>query len=50
MSEHQLEDIHKSYIKDYKRHDKDLKYILEEIIEKIFPNHLLELAILWADA
>ena len=27
MSEHQLEDIHKSYIKDYKRHDKDLKYI-----------------------
>jgi hypothetical protein len=31
MSEHQIDDIHKSYIKDFKRHDKDLKYILDEI-------------------
>ena len=36
MSDHQLDDIHKAYIKDFERHDKDLKYILEEIIEKRF--------------
>ena len=50
MSENQPEDIHKSYIKDYKRHDKDLKYILEEIIEKNFPKPLIGIGILWADA
>ena len=41
MSDHQLSDIHKSYIRDYKRHDKDLKYILEEIIEPFFPKPLI---------
>ncbi len=41
MSDHQLNDIHKSYIRDYKRHDKDLKNILEEIIEPFFPKPLI---------
>ncbi len=41
MSDHQLDNIHKSYIKDYKRHDKDLKYILEEVIEPFFPKPLI---------
>ena len=41
LSDHQLKDIHKAYIKDFKRHDKDLKYILEEIIEKNFPKPLI---------
>tara|TARA_Y100001935_G_scaffold121437_2_gene100462 strand:- start:27413 stop:28360 length:948 start_codon:yes stop_codon:yes gene_type:complete len=41
MSDHQISDIHKSYIKDYKRHDKDLKYILEEIIEPFFPKPII---------
>ena len=41
MSDHQLKDIHKAYILDFKRHDKDLKYILEEIIEKNFPKPLI---------
>jgi len=41
MSDHQLDDIHKAYILDFKRHDKDLKYILEEIIEKNFPKPLI---------
>ena len=41
MSDHQLDDIHKSYIEDYKRHDYDIKYILEEIIEPNFPKPLI---------
>ena len=41
MSNHQLEDIHKSYIEDFSRHDRDLKYILEEIVEKNFPKPLI---------
>ncbi len=41
MSDHQLKDIHKSYIKNYKRHDQDLKYILNEIIENNFPKPLI---------
>jgi len=41
MSDHQLEDIHKAFIKDFKRHDKDLRYILEEIIENNFPKPLI---------
>ena len=41
MSDHQLDDIHKAYIKDFERHDKDLKYILEEIIEKRFSKPLI---------
>ena len=41
MSEHQIKDINKAFIKDFKRHDKDLKYILDEIIEKNFPKPLI---------
>ncbi len=41
MSDHQLKDIHKSFIKSFKRHDKDLKYILENIIIKNFPKPLI---------
>ena len=41
MSDRQLNDIHKSYIEDYKRHDKDIKYILEEIIEPNFLKPLI---------
>ena len=41
MSDRQLNDIHKSYIEDYKRHDKDIKYILEEIIEPNFQKPLI---------
>ena len=41
MSEHEHEDIHKAFIKNYKRHDDDLKYILEEIIENNFPKPLI---------
>jgi lysophospholipase len=41
MSDHELNDIHKSYIKDYKRHDQDLKYILEKLIEVNFPKPLI---------
>ena len=41
MSDHQIDDIHKAFIKDFKRHDLDLKYILEEIIEENFPKPLI---------
>jgi len=41
MSDHQIEDIHKSYIRNYERHDKDLKYVLDEIIENNFPKPLI---------
>ena len=41
MSDHQIPDIHKAFIKDFKRHDQDLKYILEEIINKNFPKPLI---------
>ncbi|MAZ80000.1 MAG: hypothetical protein CMD72_04565 [Gammaproteobacteria bacterium] len=41
MSDHQIDDIHKAFIKDFERHDKDLKYILEEIIEKNFSKPLI---------
>ena len=37
MSDHQLKDTHKAFIKDFKRHDKDIKYILEKIVEPNFP-------------
>ena len=43
MSEHEIIDIHKAYIKDFKRHDKDLKIILDEIIENKFPKPLIGL-------
>ena len=41
MSDHQILDIHKSYIKDFKRHDEDLEYILNEIIDKNFTKPLI---------
>ena len=41
MSDHQISDIHKSYIKDYDRHDNDIKFILNEIIEDNFPKPLI---------
>ena len=41
MSDHQIKDIHKSYIKNYERHDRDIKYIIDEIIEKNFPKPLI---------
>ena len=31
-----IKEIHKSYIKDFERHDKDLKYILKLIEKKNF--------------
>jgi len=41
MSDHQLDDIHKAFIRDFKRHDQDLKYILEKIIKNNFPKPLI---------
>lgn len=41
MSERQINDVNKSYIKDYDRHDKDIKYILDELIENNFPKPLI---------
>jgi len=41
MSDHELNDIHKAFIKDFKRHDQDLAYILDEIIENNFPKPLI---------
>ena len=41
MSDHQLKDIHKAFIEDFSRHDRDLKYILEKVIEKNFPKPLI---------
>ncbi len=41
MSDHQINDIHKAYIKDFKRHDQDLKFILEKIIINNFPKPLI---------
>ncbi len=41
MSDHQLDDIHKSYIKNYERHDCDIEYILNEVIENNFPQPLI---------
>ena len=41
MSERMIKDINKSFITDFKRHDKDLEQILEEIIEPFFPKPLI---------
>lgn len=41
MSDHQIKDIHKAFIKDFKRHDQDLKYILEKVIDNNFPKPLI---------
>ena len=41
MSDRQINNPHKAFIKDFKRHDKDLEYILEEIIEKNFSKPLI---------
>ncbi len=41
MSERMIDDINKSFITDFKRHDKDLEKILEEIIDPFFPKPLI---------
>ncbi len=41
MSDHQLKDTHKAFIKDFKRHDKDLSLILKYIKEASFPEPLI---------
>lgn len=41
MSDRQINNIHKSYIKDFDRHDKDLRNILNTIIKNNFPNPLI---------
>jgi len=41
MSERLIDDINKSFITDFKRHDKDLQKILEEIIDPFFPKPLI---------
>ena len=41
MSERMIDDINKSFINDFKRHDKDLENILEEIIDPFFPKPLI---------
>ncbi len=41
MSERIINDINKSFITDFKRHDKDLEKILEEIIYPLFPRPLV---------
>lgn len=41
MSDHQIGDTHKAFIKDFNRHDKDLEYILEKIIQNNFPKPLI---------
>jgi lysophospholipase len=41
MSERMIDNINKSYINDFKRHDKDLEKILEEIIDPFFPKPLI---------
>ncbi len=41
MSERMIDDINKSFITDFGRHDKDLEKILEEIIDPFFPKPLI---------
>lgn len=41
MSERMIDDINKSFITDFKKHDKDLEKILEDIIEPFFPKPLI---------
>ena len=41
MSGHQIKDIHKAFLKDFKRHDEDLSYILNKIIDKYFKKPLI---------
>ena len=43
MSERMIDDINKSFITDFKKHDKDLEKILEDIIEPFFPKPLIGL-------
>ena len=33
MSDHQLKDVHKAFIEDFERHDKDLIHILQKVIK-----------------
>tara|TARA_X000000368_G_scaffold372219_1_gene322419 strand:- start:180 stop:1139 length:960 start_codon:yes stop_codon:yes gene_type:complete len=41
MSDRMIYDFNKSFITDFKRHDKDLENILEEIIDPFFPKPLI---------
>ena len=41
MSDHQINDINKSYIQNYERHDQDIEYILDEVIEDNFQKPLI---------
>ncbi len=41
MSERMIDDINKSFITNFKKHDKDLEKILEEIIEPFFSKPLI---------
>ena len=41
MSERMIDNINKSYITDFKRHDKDLEKILKEIIDPFFSKPLI---------
>ncbi len=41
MSERMIDDINKSFITNFDRHDKDLEKILKEIIEPFFPKPLI---------
>ena len=43
MSDRMIDDINKSFINDFKRHDKDLEKILGEIIDPFFPKPLIEI-------
>lgn len=41
MSDRMLSDRNKSFIKNFSRHDKDLRHILENIISPFFPKNLI---------
>lgn len=41
MSDRIIEDVNKSFIKNFKRHDEDLKNIIEKIIDPFFPKPLI---------
>jgi len=41
MSDHQIADINKAFIKDFRRHDQDLDYILKNLIKNNFPKPLI---------
>ena len=41
MSDHQLKDIHKAFITSFKRHDRDMRCILQKIVISNFPKPLI---------